>query len=134
MKSNGAFLDFLAVRIAREQDMGKIPSWLLDGALARRVTDYAHPNEVLKDAELSVADKRAILSAWASDACAVESRPAFRWMPGTPGPVAFNHVTRAIRMLDGIGDRPSRWSSDKIANTWVTPPAASFAYGSAVSG
>jgi|GEM_PF-1024512 hypothetical protein len=81
------------------------PFGLLDGGLALRVADYAHPTEVLQDAGLSPAQKRVILSAWASDACAVESRPAFRWMPGTPGPVAFDHIQRAVAILDWIVDQ-----------------------------
>lgn len=116
--------------------MDQIPCWLLDGALALRVSEYAHPNDVLKDTELSVADKRAILAAWASDACAVESRPAFRWMPGTPGPVAFDRVRRATRMLDGIDDRQSRtlWASDKIPKSFMRPQAPSWAFSSVTSG
>lgn len=37
---------------------------------------YAHPRDVLTDASLSLVEKRAILSSWASDACAAESHPA----------------------------------------------------------
>jgi len=109
--------------------MGQLPSWLLDGALALRVSEYAHPNDVLKDAELGVADKRAILAAWASDACAVESRPGFRWMPGTPGPVSFDRVSRAARMLDGIEDRqsPSVWAADIISKSFLRSEAGAMA-------
>lgn len=85
--------------------MQHTPFGLLDSALALRIADYAHPNDVLQDAGLDMAQKRAILSAWASDACAVESRPAFRWMPGTPGPIPFAHVRQAVATLDWIADQ-----------------------------
>jgi hypothetical protein len=62
--------------------------------------DYAHPREVLCDDGLDIAQKRALLAAWASDACAVESHPGFRWLPGTPGPIAVEHILAALRSLD----------------------------------
>ncbi len=34
---------------------------------------FQHPRDVVRDATLTTAEKRAILSSWASDACAVES-------------------------------------------------------------
>ena len=64
--------------------------------------DYAHPAEVIQDDRLDPAKKRAILSAWASDACAVSSRPQFRWLRGTPGPILVDHVLAALRALDGM--------------------------------
>jgi hypothetical protein len=72
----------------------------LSGYLAIRASDFAHPREVLSDPELDPTDKRAILAAWASDASAVESRPEFRWLSGTPGPVALSHILNALRALD----------------------------------
>ena len=74
----------------------------LESVLALKVADYVHPMEVVQDGRLNVADKRAILSAWASDACAVDSRPGFRWLSGTPGPILVDHVLRALRALDGM--------------------------------
>ena len=72
----------------------------LTGYPALRVIDFAHPREVLADQELASVEKRAILAAWASDASAVESRPKFRWLLGTPGPVALSQVLDALRALD----------------------------------
>lgn len=43
---------------------------------------FKHPHDVLADVALDVQEKRAILSSWASDACAVESVPALRMLPG----------------------------------------------------
>lgn len=39
---------------------------------------YGHPREVVADTDLTLNEKRAILSAWASDACAVETAPDLR--------------------------------------------------------
>jgi hypothetical protein len=72
----------------------------LSGYLALRASDFAHPREVLADQELDPVEKRALLAAWASDASAVESRPEFRWLRGTPGPVALTQILSALRALD----------------------------------
>jgi hypothetical protein len=42
---------------------------------------FQHPRDVVRDATLTTAEKRAILSSWASDASAVESMPALRADP-----------------------------------------------------
>jgi len=82
------------------------------------IPDFVHPCEVLRNNSLSPDKKRAILSLWASDACAVESRPGFRWMPGTPGPISFDHIMRALHALDNEADwsmQPAPTSGRKIA-------------------
>jgi len=89
---------------------------LLDQSLL--VPDFVHPCEVLFNKSLSADKKRAILSLWASDACAVESRPGFRWMPGTPGPILFDHILRALQALDNETDGitrsvPNQWHADR---------------------
>jgi len=68
---------------------------------------YAHPRDVLADRTLSLAEKRAILSSWASDACATDSMPALRQVPGVPAPVTFDDVIQALRELDGAAPRPT---------------------------
>jgi len=73
---------------------------LPDEVLPWQVAEYAHPRDVLLDPRLDRARKRILLASWASDACAVESRPAFRWLPGTPGPIALARILEAIRRLD----------------------------------
>lgn len=75
---------------------------LLDQSLL--VPDFVHPCEVVLNKSLSADKKLAILSLWASDACAVESRPGFRWMPGTPGPILFDHILQALVALDNETD------------------------------
>ncbi len=63
---------------------------------------YDTPRDVIADMGLSRAKKREILAFWASDACAVESRPGLRQLPGTNRPVAFDEIMRALRTLDGL--------------------------------
>jgi hypothetical protein len=62
---------------------------------------YHHPDDVLHDARLTLVEKRAVLSSWASDACAVESMPALRQPHGTSKPVSFDAIMEALRRLDG---------------------------------
>lgn len=62
---------------------------------------YRHPDDVVADSRLDLQEKRAILSSWASDACAVESMPALRQPPGARAPVPFDAIMDALRRLDG---------------------------------
>jgi hypothetical protein len=82
------------------QQFWRAPPAPLEDNLAPKGTDYVHPGEVVQDDRLDPTEKRAILSAWASDACAVESKPQFRWLSGTPGPILVDHVLAALRSLD----------------------------------
>jgi hypothetical protein len=61
---------------------------------------FETPQQVLSDPDLTRQEKRAILSAWASDACAVESMPALRQAPGGKAPVSFDEIVDALRRLD----------------------------------
>jgi hypothetical protein len=61
---------------------------------------FKHPDEVLNDKTIDLQEKRAILSSWASDACAVESMPALRQPPGRSEPVSFDQIMDALRRLD----------------------------------
>ena len=61
---------------------------------------FKHPDDVLSDATLDLQEKRAILSSWASDACAVESMPALRQPPGAEQPISFDQIMDALRQLD----------------------------------
>jgi hypothetical protein len=63
-------------------------------------TVFEHPRDVLNDPDLTRQEKRAVLSSWASDACAVESEPALRQMAGAPTPVSFDDIVDALRSLD----------------------------------
>jgi hypothetical protein len=61
---------------------------------------YDRPADVLVDASLTMSERRAILSAWASDACAVESAPPLRHAPFALRPVTFDEVMDALVELD----------------------------------
>jgi hypothetical protein len=61
---------------------------------------FDHPQDVVRDPDLTTEEKRAILSSWASDACAVESQPAVRLPPGAKQPVGFDEIVDALRSLD----------------------------------
>jgi hypothetical protein len=82
---------------------------------------FSTPREVLESEDLSVAEKRRILSHWASDACAVESAPAWRQPPGAAAPVAYEEIRRALYRLDGLDEaEPVRFDG----RTAFRPPAA----------
>jgi hypothetical protein len=67
---------------------------------------FDHPRDVLNDPDLTIQEKRAILSSWASDACAVEEMPSLRQPPGGRQPVSFDDIVDALRSLDHDPDRP----------------------------
>ena len=60
---------------------------------------FDHPMDVVRDADLTLNEKRAILASWASDACAVDSAPALRKTPNGKV-VSFDEVIDALRALD----------------------------------
>lgn len=61
---------------------------------------FDHPRDVLNDPDLTRQEKRAILSAWASDACAVQCLPGMRLLPDSKAPVAFDDIIEALKSLD----------------------------------
>ncbi len=75
--------------------------------LLRPAVGFNDPFDVLKDPDLDASEKRAILSSWASDACAVENHPAWRWLIGTSGPVPLRDVLEALERLDRAAARAS---------------------------
>lgn len=87
-------------------------------AAARR--HFAFPHEVVDDPSLSLNEKRTILSEWASDACAVESFPTLRWLPGTSFPVTFSAVMDARQWLDRIAVRTETNDHDLVERGVVT--------------
>jgi len=74
--------------------------------LLRPSVGFSGPTDVLKDPWLDPAEKRAILSSWASDACAVEGRPSLRWPLGAEAPIAVNQVLDALARLDRLVVKP----------------------------
>jgi hypothetical protein len=63
---------------------------------------YHRPADVVADAALTTSERRAILSSWASDACAVVSVPALRRAPFSPATVSFDEIMDAMRELDRV--------------------------------
>lgn len=86
-------------------------------AIAKR--HFAFPHEVADDPSLSLDEKRAILSEWASDACAVESFPILRWLPGTSFPVTFSAVMDAREWLDRRGGKSDSASGAAVSGCIV---------------
>jgi hypothetical protein len=82
-----------------EEDMSdrQISSLDLDHLL-HPAQAFDHPSAVLRDPDLTLNEKRAILAAWASDACAVEAAPELR--TGPAGAVKFDDIMDALRELD----------------------------------
>jgi hypothetical protein len=76
--------------------------------LLRPAAAFEHPKEVLSRQDLSVQEKRAILSSWASDAAAVASCPALRAPEELRAPVAIDDILDALKALDGGPGRPPR--------------------------
>jgi hypothetical protein len=65
---------------------------------------YAHPQDVVKDPDLTLYEKRAILASWASDACCVEAVPVLRQVSKNTPPVRFDDVMDALQLLDRPSD------------------------------
>jgi hypothetical protein len=60
---------------------------------------FAHPMDVVRDPDLTLNEKRAILASWASDACAMEAAPDLR--VNTSGKVVrWDDIMDALRTLD----------------------------------
>ena len=70
-------------------------------ALIHPAAVFQTPDDVLRDPTLSDAEKRVVLSSWASDANVVESQPWLRQVPGAENPVPIAAILAALRSLDG---------------------------------
>ena len=55
--------------------------------------------DVVRDPDLTLNEKRAILASWASDACAVEAAPELR-VTASGNLVAWDDIMDALRALD----------------------------------
>jgi hypothetical protein len=77
------------------------------------------PREVLANEELSAAEKRSILAFWASDACAVESKPWLRQPPGMTRPIGYQQIMEALYQLDCLDC--SRPANDNLFQLGPTP-------------
>jgi hypothetical protein len=79
---------------------------------------FEHPRDVVSHAGLTLAEKRAILASWASDASAIASCPALRAPEGLKAPVTIDEILEALCMLDGgprhpPGGKPMRLRSSE---------------------
>lgn len=68
-------------------------------ALLHPAQAFGHPSEVLRDPDVTLNEKRAILASWASDACAIEAAPELRHSPAGAA-VRFDDIMDALRTLD----------------------------------
>ena len=72
-------------------------------ALLHPAGAFAHPIDVVRDPDLTLNEKRAILASWASDACALEAAPALR-VTGSGRVVRWDDIMDALRTLDREAD------------------------------
>ena len=82
-------------------------------ALLHPGTVFEHPKDVVMHPSLTLAEKRAILASWASDASAIASCPALRAPEGLKMPVSIDAILDALCELDGgprnpPGGKPQR--------------------------
>jgi hypothetical protein len=63
-------------------------------------TAFEHPGDVVSHAGLTLAEKRAILASWASDASAIASCPSLRAPEGLKAPVTIDEILEALCALD----------------------------------
>src|SRR3979411_3519481 len=70
-------------------------------ALLHPGTVFEHPKDVVMHSSLTLAEKRAILASWASDASAIASCPALRAPQGLKSPVSIDDILAPLPHLDG---------------------------------
>jgi hypothetical protein len=63
-------------------------------------TAFEHPRDVVSHAGLTLAEKRAILASWASDASAIASCPSLRAPEALKAPVSIDEILEALCALD----------------------------------
>jgi hypothetical protein len=89
-------------------------------ALIHPGTVFNHPRDVVSHPTLTLAEKRAILASWASDASAIASCPALRAPNGLKAPVTIDEILDALCELDARpwdppGGKPFRLRSTERA-------------------
>ena len=102
MKEYGAVAPLASDRpsIPMEETMDNRRETILEiDALLHPARAFSHPLDVVRDSDLTLYEKRAILSSWASDACAVEDVPELRH-PFPAATVKFDDIMDALRALD----------------------------------
>ena len=61
---------------------------------------FDHPRDVVAHPNLTLAEKRAILASWASDASAIASCPSLRAPEGLKAPVTIDEILDALCALN----------------------------------
>lgn len=74
-------------------------------ALLQPANAFAHPDDIVGDPDLTLNEKRAILSSWASDVCACEAMPELREQSSRRR-VTFEDIADALRALDAAELQP----------------------------
>jgi hypothetical protein len=80
-------------------------------------TRFEHPKDVLAHPSLSIAEKRAILASWASDAAAISSCPSLRSPAGLRAPVSIDDILEALRALDDHSPLPPGGKPYRLRST-----------------
>jgi hypothetical protein len=113
-----------------------------DDLIPQKAQTFIYPQEVLDDHELTLADKRALLASWASDALAVEDSPSHRQLK-SGAVVRVDDMMAALKSLD-LEDhdkvawvfsrsfarhpgKPLRWRSPRLDEDDEPPPAGASA-------
>ncbi|MCS3524444.1 hypothetical protein [Bradyrhizobium elkanii] len=100
------FPDRLSLQTDRRRTMNLEMARLLHPAEA-----FAHPIYVVDDCDLTSYEKRAILSLWAADACALKDDPELNRT--IDGAVSFDDIVDALRLLESDSDRRTNGSNRK---------------------
>ncbi len=85
----------------------------------REVRIWADPNSVLNDPATTLAEKRALLASWASDARAVANHPQLRQLDDGAF-VTIDDVLDALKRLDALEgrSRPQQLSEWRRKGSW----------------
>jgi hypothetical protein len=86
-------------------------------ALFHPDTAFETPRDVLNHPDLTLAEKRAILASWASDATAIQSCPSMRVPAGLQKPVSIDEILDALRALDGGPRMPPGGNPCRVGST-----------------
>jgi hypothetical protein len=70
-----------------------------DDLVSEKSPVFVHPEEVIDDQTLTLANKRSLLASWASDALAVEDAPSLRQLP-SGAVVRVDDIIAALKTLD----------------------------------
>ena len=111
------FPDRLSARLA-DRNVNEPTTNLDMTSLLHPADAFSHPMEVVEDCDLTSYEKRAILSSWAADACAVKDhRDPSRSFRGAA--VSFDDILDALKCLDGeVAAQPSYSRFINRAQRW----------------